>query len=495
MTGLSGETFDVLVIGGGITGCGVARDAAMRGLRVALFERDDFASGTSGRSSRLVHGGIRYLEQGQLHLVHESIRERQTLLRIAPHLVQSLAFTWPIYRDARVGRLKLTAGLLLYDLMAVGRSRGHLTLNAAETVAREPSLKRDGLTGGAVYYDACTDDARLTLANAIAAKENGATVLNHTRVERLVLEGGKAVGAVVTTPSGESNDVRARIIVNATGVWESGFGTDAHTRVHRGSKGVHISVARDRVGNRDALTLISPIDGRVMFCLPAGQQAIIGTTDTWTDESPETVHAFTADVDYLMRSANAYFPNARLTSADVVSAWAGIRPLATAAAKSPTAVSREHSIVTDESGVITVTGGKLTTYRSMAAEIVDLVQRSLGLRRENSRTDSVELPGSDRANKIAALQSTDEILARPLADSLPYTGAHLAYAVQSEMAQTLSDLLIRRTHLAFEMSDHGLSVALRAAEIVGPLLSWTKETKAACIREYSGDVGRMFAVS
>jgi len=495
MTRLSGEKFDVLVIGGGITGCGVARDAAMRGLTVALFERDDFASGTSGRSSRLVHGGIRYLEQGRLHLVHESIRERQTLLRIAPHLVKPLAFTWPIYRDARVGRLKLSAGLLAYYLMAIGRTRRHHTLSAAETVAREPSLRRAGLTGGAVYYDASTDDARLTVANAIAAREAGAKVINHTRVQKLLIEGDRAVGAVVSPVlAGDAYEVRARIVVNATGVWEREFGSGSHERAHRGSKGVHISVPRERIGNRDALTLISPIDGRVMFCLPAGPQAIIGTTDTWTDDSPETVHASVGDLDYLIRSINAYFPEAHLTQSDVVSAWAGIRPLASAAAANPGAVSREHSIVTDSFGVITVSGGKLTTYRSMAAEVVDLVQKALGETRVRSRTDSVELPGGDRAKEIATIQATDQSLASPLVESLPYTGAHLVYAVQSEMAQTLSDLLIRRTHIAFEMRDHGLSVAARAAEIVAPLLGWTAATKAARIRQYSEDVGRMFAI-
>src|SRR5712672_260829 len=219
MTGSSRENFDLLVIGGGITGCGVARDAAMRGLNVVLVERDDFASGTSGRSSRLVHGGIRYLEQGQLHLVHESIRERQTLLRIAPHLVKPLAFTWPIYRGARVGKVKLSAGLLAYQLMALGRSRRHSTLNAAETVDREPSLKSVGLTGGAVYYDACTDDARLTVANAVAAQQNGATVLSHTSVTEIMRDRGKAVGAVAKAQySDKSDEARARVIVNATGV-------------------------------------------------------------------------------------------------------------------------------------------------------------------------------------------------------------------------------------------------------------------------------------
>src|ERR1700687_302689 len=495
MAEFRGEKFDLLVIGGGITGCGVARDAAMRGLRVALFEGNDFASGTSGRSSRLIHGGIRYLETAQPHLVHESIRERQTLLRIAPHIVKPLAFTWPIYRGARVGKLKLSAGLLVYQLMAAGRSRRHFTLNAAETVAREPALEGAGLTGGAVYYDACTDDARLTLVNALSARKNGATIASHTRVTELLRHNGKAIGAIVKPRhGGEAYEVRGRVIVNATGAWSNTFTPDAGANRPRGSKGVHIAVPRVRVGNRDALTLISPIDGRVMFCLPAGPQTIIGTTDTWTNESPQSVHASFDDVDYLLRSANAYFPRAQLTRDDVVSAWAGIRPLANASATNPSAVSREHSIVTDSSGVISVTGGKLTTYRSMAAEIVDLVQKSLGHERQRAATDSTELPGGDREKEIARLQQEDVSLSTPLVVGLPYTGAHLVYGVKAEMAQTLSDLLIRRTHLAFETRDHGSSVAPHAARIVAPLLDWNEETKSARVRDYERDVERMFAI-
>lgn len=495
MTGPSGETFDVLVIGGGITGCGVARDAAMRGLKVALIERDDFASGTSGRSSRLIHGGIRYLEQGRLHLVRESIREREILLRIAPHLVQSLAFTWPIYRNARVGKLKLRAGLLLYQLMAGRRSRHYSALNAAETMEREPSLKETDLTGGAVYYDACTDDARLTVANAVSAKQQGAAILSHTQVTGIIRDGGRAVGVIATIRhSGEEQEFRARTIVNATGVWQNSFNPNERANNHRGSKGVHIAVARERVGNREALTLISPVDGRVMFCLPAGPQAIIGTTDTWTDESPETVHAWQSDVDYLLRSANEYFPRAGLTPDDVMSAWAGIRPLASAQTDNPSAVSREHSIATDTSGVINVTGGKLTTYRSMAAEVVDAVQKALGQRVTGAPTDSVELPGADRPDEIARLQREDAKLSKPLVHGLPYTGAHLVYGVTKELAVDLSDLLIRRTHLAFETSDHGKSVAPLAADIVAPRLGWDAATKSARVREFGQDIGRIFAI-
>ncbi|HEY4735298.1 MAG TPA: glycerol-3-phosphate dehydrogenase/oxidase [Gemmatimonadaceae bacterium] len=496
MPGFSADNFDVLVIGGGITGCGVARDAAMRGLRVILVEQDDFASGTSGRSSRLVHGGIRYLEHGQLHLVRESIREREILLRIAPHLVHPLAFTWPIYRGARVGRLKLGAGLFLYQIMAGNRAHPSSSLNAAETLEREPTLAKTGLTGSAVYYDARTDDARLTIANALAAEQEGAVMMNHTRATDILRDGSTAVGArMISRLSGAEGEIRARVIVSATGVWQNDFGGDMSRQRHRGSKGVHIGVARSRVGNREAITMISPIDGRVMFCLPAGTQTIIGTTDTWTDEPPETVHAATADVDYLIRSANAYFPDARLSADDVISAWAGIRPLAADQPNNPSAASREHSIVTDDSGVIHVTGGKLTTYRAMAAEIVDRAQRALGRRPSPGATDSVELPGADREQEISRLQRDEPRLAQPLVDGLPYTGAHLAYGVSREKAQTLSDLLIRRTHIAFETRDHGASIAARAADIVAPILGWTEQTKSARVVEFKEDVGRIFAIT
>ena len=494
LTQLTGEPFDMLVIGGGITGCGVARDAAMRGLHVALVERDDFASGTSGRSSRLIHGGIRYLENAQFHLVHESIRERQTLLRIAPHLVTPLGFTWPIYRGARVGKLKLSAGLFLYDLMAARRSRRHSGLNSQATLEREPELRAAGLTGGAVYYDAATDDARLTLANALAARQHGAVVRNHARVASLVRDGNAGMRAIVESGT-TTEELRARVVVNATGIWDNNFSSDERAKRLRGSKGVHIAVRRDRIGNREALTLISPIDGRVMFCLPAGKHAIIGTTDTWTTESPEDVRAAEADVDYLIRSINDYFPRAALTLHDVVSAWAGIRPLASGAAARPGRISREHTIVTDDSGVINVTGGKLTTYRSMAAEIVDTAQRALGQKPNAAPTDAVALPGAERDADVSKLGEDDARLAERLHPDLPYTAGALVYAVRNEMATTLSDLLIRRTHLAFETRDHGRAVSTRAAEIVAPLLGWNEDVKRAQLRAYVHDVERMFTIT
>ena len=325
--------FDVLVIGGGITGTGVARDAALRGLRVALVERDDFASGTSSRSSRLVHGGVRYLEHGEFHLVFESSRERRILLRIAPHLVRPLPFVWPVYERARIPAWKLQAGLFLYDLLSLFRNVGRAQrLTPSALAALEPKVRRDGLVGGARYYDAATDDARLTIANAQGAAAAGGVMLNHVEAHELIVEQGTVRGAVVRDrPTGRCITVRAAAVINAAGPWSDTIrrlAVPATESGVRGTKGVHVSVPRARVGNHEALTLLSPVDGRVMFVLPAGDAfTIIGTTDTDYRGALDLVRATADDVDYLLRSANAFFPDARLEGSDVVSAWAGVRPL------------------------------------------------------------------------------------------------------------------------------------------------------------------------
>jgi glycerol-3-phosphate dehydrogenase len=530
---LEQERFDVLVIGGGINGAGIARDAAMRGLMVALVEREDFASGTSSRSSRLIHGGIRYLEHGFLHLVFESSRERRTLLRIAPHLVRPLEFTWPVYEGARVPRWKLGAGLVLYDALSLFRNVAmHRQLGHRKIMAREPALREEGLVGGAAYYDASTDDTRLTLANSIAAAEAGAVVLNHVTLTGLTRgDGGIARAAtVVDRLGGRELTIAADAIVNATGPWSDEIrrleeGTAEERPAVRGTKGVHIAVPRERVNNRGAVTLLSPLDGRVMFVLPAGRFAIIGTTDTETSASPDDVRATTADVDYLLSSASEYFPESQLTMADVVSAWAGIRPLiATGFTRDASSASREHLIGRGPSGVITVSGGKLTTYRSMAAEVVDMVQRALGREPTPSKTHAVPLPGGDIASYDAELARAREkvgahdvaerlvrafggrwrevwrlvdgnrALAEPVVEGLPYVMAELVYGVQHERACSLGDLLIRRTHIAFETVDAGLSAAPVAAALVAPLLGWDDAAVADALAAYEQEAGRIFAV-
>jgi glycerol-3-phosphate dehydrogenase len=498
---LGRTTFDVLVIGGGATGAGVARDAALRGLTTALVERDDFASGTSSRSSRLIHGGVRYLEHGHFHLVFEASRERRTLMRIAPHLVRPLAFTWPVYVGARVPRWKLGAGLLLYDALALFRNVSpHRRLRAPEVLIAEPALATDGLVGGAQYYDAATDDARLTLATAIAAADAGAVVLNHAAV-RALRHGpdGAVAGAIVHDEFGRSPiAVSARTVVNAAGPW-----SDTIRRLDEpaapagvlGTKGVHVAVPAARVGNRGAVTLLSRIDGRVMFVLPAGDQTIIGTTDTATTSTPDQVRATEADIDYLLTSVNGCFPRAALQRADVISAWAGIRPLIAASAPvDPGSVSREHAIERSPSGVISVSGGKLTTYRSMAAETVDVVEQALGRVPTPSRTDVLPLPGGDRMAAVWALAEDDPNLTIPLSPGLPYTGAEAVYAAQSEMACTLSDVLARRTHVAFETRDAGRAAARVVASILAPRLRWTEIETARQLECYDQDAARIFGI-
>lgn len=528
---LAARPFDVLVIGGGITGCGVARDAARRGLTVALVEKDDFASGTSSRSSRLIHGGVRYLEHGYLHLVFESSAERRRLLRVAPHLVRPLAFTWPVYEGARVPRWKLAAGLTLYDALALFRNVGrHRRLNHDEVLGAEPMLRPDGLLGGASYFDAATNDARLTLANAIDAAEHGAIVLNHAAVEALHVENGRISGAVIRDRLTDAcAPVRASVVVNASGPWSDAVralanGEHGSTRGAglRGSKGAHIAVLRERVGNNSALTLLHPDDGRVLFMLPAGPHAIVGTTDTYTNSSPDTVHASRDDVRYLLDSANTFFPNARLGENDVVSAWAGIRPLLASSDDNPVNASREHAVSTSPQGLVSITGGKLTTYRVMAHDVVDTVVRQLGRHLAEASKDA-PLPGGDFASVDAlvgdvASATGDVQLAAHLVSSfgsrwtavwdeiqrsggrdrivedLPYTVGEMRYSVQREMALTLGDLLIRRTQLAFQTRDHGVAAAERIAPRVADLLGWDSDAQARAVDDYAREAMRVFEI-
>lgn len=499
---LAKRAVDVLVVGGGITGAGVARDAALRGLRTGLVERDDFGSGTSSRSSRLIHGGVRYLEHGYFRLVFEASRERRTLLRIAPHLVVPLAFTWPVYAGARVQRWKLGAGLLLYDSLALFRNVArHRRLAPAGVLAREPALRTDDLVGGAVYYDAATDDARLTLTNALAARAAGARVVNHA--EAIAIEhdaSGRAVAVLVRDAlDGTTYRLAARAIVNAAGPWGDAVrhldAPHASAAAVHGTKGVHLAVPAGRTGNRGAVTLVSAVDGRVMFVLPAGPCTIIGTTDTETTASPDAVRADMSDIAYLLESVNATFPEARLTPTDVVAAWAGIRPLVAAGnAGGPASASREHAIVTSPSGVVTVSGGKLTTYRVMAAEVVDTVERALGRPVTPAHTAREPLPGGDRRAAVSALAAADPALAVPVAAGLPYRGADFVYGVESELACSLADLLMRRTHVAFETRDAGAAVAPRVADLVAPLLGWDAAARQRELERYAADAARVFGI-
>ncbi|HUF66077.1 MAG TPA: glycerol-3-phosphate dehydrogenase/oxidase [Gemmatimonadaceae bacterium] len=482
---LRDRTFDLLVVGGGINGCGIARDAAMRGLSVALVEKNDFGSGTSGRSSRMIHGGVRYLEHGHFRLVAEASSERRILLRIAPHLVQPMEFVWPLYAGGRVPRWKLLAGLGLYDAFAAFRNtRRHERLSARGVLAREPAIRADELTGGAVYYDAVTDDARLTLANALAARAAGALVLNHA--EAVIGQSLQSPVLLNDRLTDREVHVTARAVVVAVGPWD---------RSVRGTKGSHVLVSRARTGQERAITFLSAEDQRVLFMVPDGDMTLIGTTDVPTTESPETVRASTQEIDYLLRSASAVLACDPLRSRDVVAAWAAIRPLAAQApTREPASLSREHAIEM-RNGAIVVTGGKLTTYRRVAAEVVDRVVKELRMSLPPAHTDRVPLPGADRQARIVQAISENPALSGRITPESAHRKAELAVAARDEAAQTLGDLLIRRTRIAFRLGDRGLATAPAVADVVAPILGWDKARRNVEVERFAEEVDAMFSVA
>ncbi len=529
---MAAAPLDVLVIGAGITGAGIARDAAMRGLRTGLVDAGDFGAGTSSRSTRLVHGGLRYLEHGWFRLVFEASRERRILLRIAPHLVRPMAFLFPVHAGARVGLVRLAAGLWLYDLLSLFHNvRAHRTLTAREVRKREPRLRGQDLRGGALYYDGYCDDARLVLANARDARRHGAAVASYARVTALEKAGGRVRGAVIADVLEERRlVVHAHVTVNATGPWAYALrrlDEPGAPALLRPTKGVHVAVPRGRAGNAGAVTLLSPLDGRVMFILPWVELTVIGTTDTDFAGDPARADVEPDDVTYLLRSANALFPDARLTHDDVVAAWAGLRPLlADGGGGSTAAVPREHRIIESRSGLLTIAGGKLTTYRSMAAELVDRVTATLhtldGRRRPAAAaTDREPLPGGEVADlealvnelqheevseplarhlvdaygaeamAVANLARRDRALARPLVEGLPPIRAEVVHQARREMALAVSDVMIRRTHLFHRDRGQGAPAAADVAELLAAELGWDAGRQAASLADYLDEIRRM----
>lgn len=509
---LTAQPADLLVIGGGINGCGIARDAAMRGLRTILVEQNDLGSGTSSRSSRLIHGGLRYLEQGEFGMVLEANRERRTLQRIAPHLVWPLPFVFPVHRGDRISRWRLAAGMMLYDVLALFRNvRPHRLLGKRGMLEAEPMLRDRGLLGGARYYDAQCDDARLVVATARSAVHQGALIANYMAVRALERTAGRVVGAQVEDRlTGEQGVIRASVVVNATGPW-----ADRVRRLEdagavpllQPTKGIHVVVDRSRLDHREAVAFTSPIDGRVMFVLPWGNLSYIGTTDTDSSEPPDELSITADDMVYLLRSANARFPSARLSLEDVRATWAGLRPLLRDSERAASSRSREHAIVQGSGGMLTVVGGKLTTYRSMAAEVVNQAMRELrhrdGRRRyADARTDEDPLPGGETADLsqfrerglelgiepasvdhllrhygteaagIFNLGGADRRLLRRLLEPHPAIEAEVVHAVRRELAQTVEDVLVRRFHLYYEHPEQGAPAAQRVAELMGEELGW-----------------------
>ncbi len=490
----------MLVVGGGITGAGVALDAASRGLRTALVERRDFGAGTSSRSSKLVHGGLRYLSQGDYGLVAQALTERQRLLENAPHLVRPLPFLIPAY-GSRAKMRAISAALWTYDLIGGFRIGSlHRRLSVADTVTRAPALRTDGLVGGHLYLDAHADDARLTLAVVrTAVLDHRAVAANHAPVRALLPGAGAVIAA-----GGREIEVRASVVVNATGVWGDAL-AGAGPATIRPAKGVHVTVPAALVPTSVALVLPVPADGRSIFVVPwAGTDRVyIGTTDTDYDGPLDSPACTAEDTAYLLDAVNAALTTT-LTAGDVVGAWAGLRPLVAGAGAGSVRsadLSRRHRVTRGAGGVVTIAGGKLTTYRAMAADTVDEVQGVLGRPRSASRTARLALRGAagagdstssdhlagrygSEARVVRAMIAAEPALAEPLVPTLPYQRAEAVYAARYEMARTVDDVLARRTRSLVLARDASVDAAAGVAKLVAPELGWSDAEVDAQVKAY-----------
>nr|WP_296072025.1 glycerol-3-phosphate dehydrogenase/oxidase [uncultured Actinoplanes sp.] len=529
---LRDEQFDVLVIGGGVTGAGAAVDAASRGLKVALVEARDLASGTSSRSSKLIHGGLRYLEQLELHLVHEALTERGLLsTRLAPHLVRPVPILVPLPAGnplVRAGRRGYYGmGVAAYDAFAgvFGTGRGmplhrHLTRDGARHLF--PSLRADAVSGAIRYYDGQVDDARLVVTLARTAASLGAAVVTSARVTGFVRQAREVVGVRVRdleSPDSPEFEVRARTVVAATGVWSDDMSRMLHDvgvrpglRV-RASKGVHLVVPRSAITGEAGLILRTPTS--VLFVLPWGGHWIIGTTDTDWELDRAHPAASARDIRYILDQVNAVLDRP-LTTDDIEGVYAGLRPLLSGEADSTSKLSREHAVVEPMLGLLLVAGGKYTTYRVMAADVVDLAVRRLGGLPRPSRTDQLPLLGADGyaaawrdrqdtarrhgvttgviehllerygtlSTHLLAMMAADPSLATPLAGAPEYLAAEVAYAALAEGALHLDDVLTRRTRISIETAHRGSESADHAAAVMGEVLGWDTAVREREIEHY-----------
>ena len=526
---LSTAEFDVLIVGGGVTGVGAALDAATRGLKVALIEANDFACGTSSRSSKLIHGGLRYLEQHDFKLVREALKERELMVsRTAPHLVSAVSFLFPLHERVRE-RGYVGAGLALYDAL---RGRDHVLPSHRHISPRKmreiaPALRSDILKGGMLYYDAQVDDARHTMTIARTAERFGAFVANQAEALSLIRDGGRVIGVRVRDrESGKEFDVKSATTVLAAGIWNSKI-QDA-SQISHGyeiamSKGVHIVMPKKAIALKTGVILKTAVS--VLFVIPWKEFWIVGTTDTpWTGsrEEPLATHA---DIDYILQQANQVLLHP-LKQADIVSVYAGIRPLvAPAEASSTTKISREHVVDHPLQGLVSIAGGKYTTYRIMARDAIDAAASDLLRIVPKSCTEDIALLGADGypalVNSLETLVAEHDVsrevilhllsryggifeevleptrldasLLQPIESGLPYLKAEIRYAVTHEKALHISDVLMRRTRIALEVRDRGVAAARVVAQLMAPLLGWDSAKVESEIAEYVQLVEREFA--
>lgn len=530
------RSFDLVIVGGGINGTGIARDAAMRGLRVLLLDKGDFGSGTTSWSSRLIHGGLRYLEYYEFHLVRESLSDREKLLRIAPHLVRPLPFVVPIYEHHKRSPLTIRLGMIGYDALSFDKSMDrHKMLDREETLKRLPGLNPEGLKAAALYYDGQAEYAeRLAVENAISAREHGAVTLNYARVDRLILENGNVRGVEFTDVlDGQQYTVRSLVTVNVAGPWVDevlGGANGGAKRMIGGTKGTHLVVDSFPGVLQTAVYYEAESDNRPIFVFPWNGRYLIGTTDIRYDGNLDLVVGDEEEIAYLLRETNALIPQANLTRDDVLFIYSGVRPLPYQSQGAEGSVTRSH-VIYDHSehdprmeGLLSIVGGKLTTYRNLSRQTVDKVYKKLGARAPKSATDRVPLPGgavrdfeafsaefeqgSDlpetlarrllmlygaRAYDVLAEAADDPSLKNPLTSPATVEtgllGCEILYAFRHEMAQTLADVLLRRSMVGMG-PNVGLDVDEAAAEVAVRYLGWSPERAAREVEDYRRYVER-----
>jgi glycerol-3-phosphate dehydrogenase len=529
---LGRETWDVVIVGGGIVGTGALLDAVSRGMRAVLIEQEDIASGTSSRSSRLIHGGLRYLEQFRIGLVREALAERSRLLALAPHLVHLEPLLFPIYGTPYLSKAFYDAGLTLYDILGARHDGGwHRRLTTAQTLALAPTLRHAGLRGGLLYHDGVEDDARYTLAVARTAMAAGAVAVTRVRATGVRSDpGSRRIEAVRATDllRGDKLEIPARAVVDATGVWaaEPDHPLGSGSLHILPSRGAHLVVRRERIPNQTGLTIRVP--GKIVFLVPWGEHWLIGTTDAPFEGPAAHPTAAGWEVDKLLDTVNATM-TVNLGRDDVVGTFAGLRPLIAPSAGSTVKASREHRVSVEANGVVRIGGGKYTTYRVMALDVIDAVLGREAARTRRSQTVDWRLVGAadgDAQARIAAELATISAvqacgplaaaqlvarhgteapavvslgaeldLLRPLAPGRAFLEAEVAWAARQELALTLDDVLARRTRLAQELPDRGAAIAPRVAEILGAELGWGEARRSLEVQNYLASAQREFAVA
>ncbi|HDR04849.1 MAG TPA: glycerol-3-phosphate dehydrogenase [Candidatus Marinimicrobia bacterium] len=528
----SGEKiWDILIIGGGITGAGAAMAAARRGYKTLILEKDDFASGTSSRSSKMIHGGLRYLQQMNISLVRESLSEREILLQIAPHQVYPQEYVYPVYEYSKNNKFEIKIGLIGYDLLAGSRQIGHHRMISPARLAKlEPEINQSQMTGAFIYFDCLVDDGRLTLAAMQSAAAMGAAIANYAEVRSLQLNDSYVTAEVRDSINGAVYKVKSRLIINATGPWTDHMRhkLQKSDKLLRPTKGIHIVFKKERLPLNRSVVLFSE-DGRMIFSVPKGKYTYIGTTDTDYSGDPDDVFASEEDIDYLLAAANRAFNKGKLSRADIVSSWAGLRPLIGGEEGDPSDISRDFEIIQDHPRFLTVAGGKLTTFRLMGEKTIDRAEKSLPLELHRSEEEALHpeslplfggnirdiilfkeinsklysdlwnLPPETIQRLIGMYGTQFTLLSqygkenlKPLVSGADILKAEIHYLIDYEMTLTLEDLMWRRLSLLIFDDTNGLFMVEAIANEMAQKLNWSSEKQKNELEHYRSLVKKNF---